>query len=419
MIKRLRGFRDITGEEAQKFRIIEEVSRKYLELLGYSEVRIPILEKTELFVRSIGDSTDIVRKEMFTFIDASGDSVSLRPEATAGMVRAYIEGNFYAKERITKVFTIGSMFRHERPQKGRFREFNQLDVEVFGSYGPLIDAELIWLITLILGELKIKDFRIEINTLGCSVCREKYKKLFSEFVNERLTCLCEDCKERAKKNPLRIFDCKKPECHSATQDAPLLFESLCEECMAHFGKFKELLAGFGIQTIHNNRLVRGLDYYTRTVFEVTSERLGAQKAFIAGGRYDNLVREMGGPNIPGIGFALGLERLSLILETYPKKEVPKVFIAYLGEEAKKRLFGIVKQLLDKNIPVYYELDDRSLKSQMRYANSLSVDYVVIIGEEEVKNGVVILRDMKNGTQNTYGIDFTQALAEILKSSPMR
>lgn len=414
-IRRLKGFRDIIGEEIEKFRKIEEVSKKYFFLLGYREVKIPILERTELFVRSIGDTTDIVQKEMFTFIDASGESVTLRPEATAGIVRAYIEAGLYIKERITKFFTIGSMFRHEKPQKGRFREFNQIDVEVFGSKGPIVDAELLWLISLILNELKVEGFQIELNTVGCRDCRKRFKDVFSHFIKSKVDDLCEDCRERSKKNPLRIFDCKKETCFSVTERSPLLFDYLCEECKKHFEGLLECLNKFNVEVIHNKRLVRGLDYYTRTVFEVTSSSLGAQNAFIAGGRYDTLVRDIGGPDVPGIGFAIGLERLSLIVPPFAPKEAPKVFVAILGEEAGKYFFGIIKSLISKGVSVYYEPDQKSLKSQMRYADSLNVDYTLIIGDEEAKRNVVILKDMRTGLQKSYPVDLKDLLSDLLGS----
>ncbi|MCX7857282.1 MAG: histidine--tRNA ligase [Deltaproteobacteria bacterium] len=411
-ISRLRGFRDIWKDELEKLRKIEEVARKYLNLLGFDELKVPILEKTELFVRSIGETTDIVQKEMFTFHDPSGDSVTLRPEATAGVVRAYIEASLFATQRITKLFTIGSMFRHERPQKGRFREFNQIDVEVFGSKGPLIDAELLWLISLILDELKVKNFEIEVNTVGCWECRKKFKEVFLSYIEKKLDHLCEDCKTRARRNPLRIFDCKKDECLFLTKDSPLLFENLCEECKIHFNKFLNYLIKFEVKVKHNERLVRGLDYYTKTVFEVKSSALGAQNAFIAGGRYDGLVKEMGGPDVPGIGFAIGLERLSLIVNTGNPKENLTVFIAFVDDKAREHLFRLVKQFVKSNIRVFYDPDSKSLKSQMRYAHALNADYAIIVGEEEIKNNIVSLRNMKTGEQKSYPNDLEYLIKDI-------
>lgn len=412
-IKRLRGFRDVMGEEVQKFRKIEEVSRKYLSLLGYTEIRIPLLERTELFVRSIGDSTDIVQKEMFTFIDASGESLTLRPEATAGMARAYIEANLFAKKRIARLFTMGSMFRHERPQKGRFREFNQIDVEVFGSSSPLIDAELLWVATLILKELNVENFEIQVNTVGCQECRRGFKEVLLKFVKSKLEYLCDDCRQRVNRNPLRIFDCKREECVSVLEDSPSLFDYVCESCRNHFSTFLRYLEGFNIQSVHNERLVRGLDYYTKTVFEVKCFDLGSQNAVIAGGRYDGLVKELGGPDIPGVGFAIGVERLSLVMPFEEMEGKQKVFVATVGEEARAYLFSILKKLIEGGVVVYYDPEPRSLKSQLRYADSLKVDYALIVGDDELRSKTVILRDMRSGSQRSYGADLNDLLNDLL------
>lgn len=403
-IKALRGFRDIYGEEVEKFGLIEATSRKFLQLLGFKEIEIPVLEKTELFKRSIGDTTDIVEKEMFTFVDRSGDSVTIRPEGTAGVVRAYLQASLHAKERTSKLFTIGPMFRHERPQKGRFRQFYQMDVEVFGIAEPMVDAELVWLISLILRELKVENYAIEINSVGCSACREGFRGALVGFLESRKGALCEDCVNRMDRNPLRVFDCKVPTCGEVIADAPVLFDYLCPDCRSHFDSCLSLLDGFGVDVTLNKRLVRGLDYYTRTVFEVTSNDLGAQKAFCAGGRYDNLVREMGGPAVPGIGFAIGMERLSLLIPELPVKESPLFFLATMGEEAGKYLVPILKSFVASGIRLTYAVPARSLKSQMKYADSLGADYCLILGEDEVAKGTVLLKNMNDGTQKDLPLD---------------
>jgi histidyl-tRNA synthetase len=340
-IKALRGFRDVFGEEADRFRLIAETCRHFFGLLGYRELDIPVLEKTELFKRSIGDTTDIVEKEMFTFIDRSGDSVTMRPEGTAGMVRAYLQNSIYAKERVSRLFTMGPMFRHERPQKGRFRQFTQMDVEVFGVSDAIVDAELIWMIHLVLDRLNVGSYAIEVNSVGCKTCREGFRNALTTFLSDRKERLCEDCTGRLTRNPLRIFDCKVPQCNEAIQDAPVLFDYLCPDCKAHFDQCLDRLATFGVPYVLNKRLVRGLDYYTRTVFEVTSGDLGAQKAFVAGGRYDNLVEEMGGPSVPGIGFAFGMDRLASLIPELPAGKSPLYFLAALGEEARVQVVPIV------------------------------------------------------------------------------
>lgn len=415
-IKTLRGFRDISGEELDRFKHIEAVSRKYLQLLNFTEIEIPILEKTELFVRSIGDTTDIVEKEMFTFIDIGGDSLTMRPEATAGMVRAYLQSGLYVKERVSKLFTMGPMFRHEKPQKGRFREFHQIDVEVFGVDDPLIDAELLWMIHLLLKELNVKSFEIEVNSVGCPECRETFRKVLVGYFEAKKEKLCEDCGRRLDRNPLRIFDCKNEQCIDVSQGSPFLFEYLCEGCKNHFDEFRKHIDSFGFTVKINKRLVRGLDYYTKTVFEVTSDDLGAQKAFIAGGRYDNLVEEMGGPKTPGTGFAIGVERLALITMNESAVATPTYFFAYLGEGAKKYLVPLVKAFSDAGLSLSYSYDGRSLKSQMRYADSLDADFVFILGDDEIDKGMVVLRDMKTKVQYELLLDPSILPREAIKLS---
>ena len=415
-IKTLRGFRDISGEELDRFKRIEAVSRKYLQLLNFTEIEIPILEKTELFVRSIGDTTDIVEKEMFTFIDIGGDSLTMRPEATAGMVRAYLQSGLYVKERVSKLFTMGPMFRHEKPQKGRFREFHQIDVEVFGVEDPLIDAELLWMIHLLLKELNVKSFEIEVNSVGCPECREAFRKVLVGYFEAKKEKLCEDCGRRLDRNPLRIFDCKNEQCIDVSQGSPFLFEYLCEGCKNHFDEFRKHIDSFGFTVKINKRLVRGLDYYTKTVFEVTSDDLGAQKAFIAGGRYDNLVEEMGGPKTPGTGFAIGVERLALITMNESAVATPTYFFAYLGEGAKKYLVPLVKAFSDAGLSLSYSYDGRSLKSQMRYADSLNADFVFILGDDEIDKGMVVLRDMKTKVQYDLLLDPSILPREAIKLS---
>ena len=415
-IKTLRGFRDISGEELDRFKRIEAVSRKYLQLLNFTEIEIPILEKTELFVRSIGDTTDIVEKEMFTFIDIGGDSLTMRPEATAGMVRAYLQSGLYVKERVSKLFTMGPMFRHEKPQKGRFREFHQIDVEVFGVDDPLIDAELLWMIHLLLKELNVKNFEIEVNSVGCPECRETFRKVLVGYFEAKKEKLCEDCGRRLDRNPLRIFDCKNEQCIDVSQGSPFLFEYLCEGCKNHFDEFRKHIDSFGFTVKINKRLVRGLDYYTKTVFEVTSDDLGAQKAFIAGGRYDNLVEEMGGPKTPGTGFAIGVERLALITMNESAVATPTYFFAYLGEGAKKYLVPLVKAFSDAGLSLSYSYDGRSLKSQMRYADSLNADFVFILGDDEIDKGMVVLRDMKTKVQYDLLLDPSILPREAIKLS---
>jgi histidyl-tRNA synthetase len=413
-IKALRGFRDISGEEIEKFALIERVSRKYLKLLNYQEMEIPVLEKTELFKRSIGDTTDIVEKEMFTFDDRNGDSVTLRPEGTAGVVRAYLQGSLYARERTSKLFTVGPMFRHERPQKGRFRQFYQMDVEVFGVAEAMIDAELIWMISLILKELGVANHTIEINSVGCKGCREGFRTALLRYLDTRKNDLCEDCLGRLERNPLRVFDCKNERCGAVISEAPVLFDYLCPECRAHFERCLDRLSHFGAPVSINKRLVRGLDYYSRTVFEVTSKDLGAQKAFLAGGRYDDLVEEMGGPSVPGCGFAIGMERLSLLVPDAPAKDGPRYFLATVGHKAEEYVIPVLRSFVAAGLPLSYAVPAKSLKSQMKYAHSLGVDHVLILSDQEISRGVILLRDMKDGTQRELPLE-AEALPEAVRS----
>ncbi|MDD3846205.1 MAG: histidine--tRNA ligase [Syntrophorhabdaceae bacterium] len=411
-IRTLRGFRDIFGEELDKFRRIERVFRKYSGLLGFREIELPVLEKTELFVRSIGDTTDIVEKEMFTFTDVGGDSLTMRPEATAGMVRSYLQEGLYATERMTKVSSIGPMFRHERPQKGRYREFHQIDVEVFGIKEALVDAELIFMIRRILDELDIERYRIEVNSVGCKTCRESFRKVLMDFFETRKHELCEDCLRRLERNPLRIFDCKNEQCIRVTGDSPLLFDSLCGECKDHFGLFERYVKEFGIDVEINKRLVRGLDYYTKTVFEVTSEDLGAQKAFIAGGRYDNLVEEMGGPATAGIGFAIGVERLGMLVPNSPEKAEKRCFFACVGDRARDYLISFLRVCIPEGIALKYAYDAKSLKAQMRYADNLKCDFVLILGDDEIEKGTITLRNMADKSQQEFPLDPEKVIEEI-------
>jgi len=412
-ITSLRGFRDISGEEAEKFVRIEMVSRAIFELAGFRQISIPILEKTELFKRSIGDTTDIVEKEMFTFVDRNGDSLTLRPEATAGFVRHYLQEGLHARERVSRLFTIGPMFRHERPQKGRFRQFHQVDVEVFGAAEAIVDAELLWMITRLLDRLGVTTYAIEMNSVGCKECREPFREVLVSYFSGKKEALCPDCRNRLSRNPLRIFDCKSEGCIELVKEAPLLFDYLCENCRTHFETLKRYLAEIGVNPVINKGLVRGLDYYTRTVFEVTSEALGAQKAFLAGGRYDNLVQEMGGAAVPGIGFAIGMERLALLMGTSGVAKKPTYFLALIGDKPVSLRISIIKALTEREIPVLYSPDPKSLKSQMRHADNSGADYVMILGEAEMEKGSILVRNMKSGNQAELPLDIA-SLADRLK-----
>jgi histidyl-tRNA synthetase len=412
-IKAIRGFNDILPDEIGKWQFVEEIAREVFEGFGFSEIRIPILERTELFSRGIGEATDIVEKEMYTFTDRSGNSLTLRPEATASMARAYLEHQLYTFDPVAKLYCIGPMFRYERPQKGRYRQFYQIDAEVFGVENPMVDAEVIVMLVRFLRRVGLEKLELQVNTLGDRNCRPRYREELKRFLTSKSFQLCEDCQRRLQTNPLRIFDCKVETCQEAIADAPKVSDFVCSECQKHFDKVKEYLESAGLEYILNPRMVRGLDYYTRTAFEVVSYQLGSQNAVTGGGRYDNLFQEIGGLEIPGIGFAVGMERLVSLL---PKDKgfisYPHLFIAALGEEPFKEAYRIINQLHLDGIRAELDYEGKSLKSQMRRADKLKARYVLILGEDELKRGKAALRNMETKSQEEISID---KLSEILKA----
>jgi histidyl-tRNA synthetase len=403
-IKAIRGFNDILPGEIGKWQFVEETAREVFEGFGFSEIRIPIIERTELFSRGIGEVTDIVEKEMYTFTDRSGNSLTLRPEATASMSRAYLEHQIYSFDPVAKLYCIGPMFRYEKPQKGRYRQFYQIDAEVFGVENPMVDAEIILMLIHFLKKVGLEKLELQINSLGCRACRPRYREELKNFLTKRSFQLCEDCQRRLHTNPLRIFDCKVETCQEAIADAPQVVDYICDECHKHFNKVKEYLGMAGLTFILNPRMVRGLDYYTRTAFEVVSYQLGAQNAVTGGGRYDNLFQEIGGLDVPGIGFAIGMERLISLL---PKEKeffrYPHLFVAALSEEAYREAYQLVNQLHLQGIRTELDYEGKSLKSQMRRANKLKARYVLILGEEELKRGRAVLRNMDDKSQEEIPI----------------
>jgi histidyl-tRNA synthetase len=393
-IKAIRGFNDILPSEIGRWQFVEETAREVFEGFGFSEIRIPIIERTELFSRGIGEATDIVEKEMYTFTDRSGNSLTLRPEATASMARAYLEHQIYSFDPVAKLYCIGPMFRYERPQKGRYRQFYQIDAEVFGVENPMVDAEVILMLIHFLSRVGLEKLELQINSLGCRDCRPRYREELKHFLTKKSFQLCEDCQRRLHTNPLRIFDCKVETCQEAIADAPQVIHFICDECQKHFDKVKEYLGMAGLAFILNPRMVRGLDYYTRTAFEVVSYQLGSQNAVTGGGRYDNLFQEIGGLDVPGIGFAIGMERLvSLLPKEKEFVQYPSLFIAALGEETYREAYRLVNQLHLEGIRAELDYEGKSLKSQMRRADKLKAQYVLIMGEEELKRGKAVLRNM--------------------------
>ena len=400
MIKLIRGFRDILPEQTGLWHHVEKLARSSFEKFGFSELRIPILEKTELFARSIGANTDIVEKEMYTFSDRKGELLTLRPEATASVVRAYIEHKLYASDPVWKLFTIGPMFRRERPQQGRYRQFYQINAEVFGLHDPRADAELLLCLTGFLNRLELSDVALHINSLGCQACRPAFKDALTTFLAGRSKDLCSDCLRRRNQNPLRVFDCKVPTCKESMVDAPSILNFLCDACQDHFDTVRRALDTFSIKYKTDHRLVRGLDYYTRTTFEVLASTLGAQDAVAGGGRYDGLVKALGGPDQPGVGFGIGADRLVALLEDREKvfAKFPTLFVAALGQAAQEKAFYWVQEFRAKNVQTEMDFQDRSLKAQMRRANKLGAAFVLIVGDRELENKVVVLRNLETKEQ---------------------
>jgi histidyl-tRNA synthetase len=400
MIQLIRGFKDILPGEIETWQQVERTACNLLEDFGFREIRIPILERTELFARSIGEDTDIVEKEMYTFADRKGEMITLRPEATASVVRAYIQHRMYAVDPIQKFYTIGPMFRRERPQKGRYRQFYQINAEVFGVTSPLIDAQLVFILMTLLKRLGVTGVRAHINSLGCPECRPEYRSALGGFLAGRDDRLCADCRRRRNRNPLRVLDCKVPSCRDAMTDAPSILEHLCGDCRADFETLQMALERLGVDYMTDKRLVRGLDYYTRTTFEIQTGALGAQSAVAGGGRYDGLVTMLDGPDMPATGFAIGLDRLAEVVgqqKSVPRRP-PALFAAALGDQGRKLVFEWISRWCESGLRADMDFSGRSLKSQMKRADKLGARLVLIVGEDELAQGEAILRDMKSKKQ---------------------
>lgn len=397
-----RGTKDILPDTVGDWNYVEGEIRELCRRFGYSEIRTPIFEHTELFQRGIGEGTDVVDKEMYTFTDRGERSITLRPENTASAVRAYLQNKLYAQSNLVKLFYIGSMFRYDRPQAGRMREFHQFGVEALGEANPAVDAEVILLAMNLLEGLGLKNLELSINSVGCPKCRSKYRTMLQDFFRDKLEDLCEDCRSRFERSPLRILDCKKDSDKPYMADAPKITDCLCEECADHFAKLKELLTSAGISFTHDPRLVRGLDYYTKTAFEIKYPPLGAQSAVAGGGRYDGLIEEMGGNPTPAVGFATGLERLLLALESQnllpEKNRSVDAYVVALGEAAQAEGFKLLNNLRQQGLSAAMDFAGRSMKAQMKQANKLGAKYSVILGEDEIAEGVVMLRSMEDSSQ---------------------
>ena len=403
-----RGTKDIMPSDIGAWRYLEETMRRICAQYGYKEIRTPIFEHTELFLRGIGETTDVVEKEMYTFNDRGNRSITLRPENTASAVRAYIEHKLYAEPAPTKLFYIGPMFRYDRPQAGRYRQFHQFGVEALGVQGPNIDAEIILLAVQILQSLGLKDLKLKINSVGCPKCRPLHREKLQAFFKPHFDELCKDCQSRFDRNPLRLLDCKNPHCQELGKGATSLEECMCDECKAHFAGLKTLLTAAGIEYEVDHNLVRGLDYYTKTAFEIQYAPLGAQSAVCGGGRYDGLVEEAGGPATPGIGFAMGMERVLLALESQnllPKADdAMDIFVVCPGKEQFALDFKTAIDLRRAGFKVVYDFLGRSTKAQMQQANRVQAKYVLIFGEDEAARGQVVLRNMATSGQQEIAID---------------
>lgn len=399
MITGIKGFNDILPGDVERWQHIEATARRVFGLYGYAEIRIPILEKTELFCRSIGDTTDIVEKEMYSFVDKGENAVTMRPEGTASVMRAYIEHKLYAQDPVAKLYYMGPMFRYERPQKGRYRQFHQIGAEVTGVTDPKVDAQVLTMLCHFFAELGLTEPTLQINSLGCPECRPVYREALKSFLRERLDRLCDDCKRRYESNPLRALDCKSAHCKEATVDAPAMLDHLCTGCNDHFAATRSHLERAGTTYSINNRMVRGLDYYTRTTFELVTGLLGAQSAVAAGGRYDGLISDLGGPAVPGIGFAMGVERVALLLGEQVFAQRPDLFIAALGTAAQDEAFRLMCGLQRLGVSVEMDYEGKSLKSQMRRSDKFNSRFTLIIGSDELANGKATLKAMDTGNQS--------------------
>ena len=412
--KAVKGFKDILPHQVGTWNKIESEAKRVFELFGFNEIRIPMIEKAELFARGIGQDTDIVSKEMYTLTDRKGNSLAMRPEATASVMRAYIEHKLYNVQQVQKLFTIGPMFRYERPQKGRRRQFHQINVEIIGDPGPRSDSELMDMIMHLFSSLSLNDLILNVNSLGCLNCRGPFKAELKGYLTRYVSELCPDCQIRMETNPLRVFDCKVETCNQILKDAPSVLDFLCNECIDHFDSVKSYLQNLGLDFIVNSHLMRGLDYYTRTTFEVQTKELGAQNAVAGGGRYDNLMKEFGGPDSPAIGFAIGVERIVGLLELNAThtEEGPDLFLAPLGKDAEDRAFIWLQELRKGGLKCEMEYRPSGLKAQMRHADRLRAQKVLIVGENELSKGTGIVRDMVSKEQIEIPLD--NAVDELTK-----
>ena len=403
-----KGTKDLLPDQVYKWHYVENKFSDICKRYGFKEIRTPMFEHTEVFARGIGDTTDVVQKEMYTFNDHAGRSITLKPEGTSGAVRAFIEHKQYAEVQPTKYYYNTDCFRYEKPQAGRLRHFHQFGIEVFGTSNMLADAEVISLGYDFLTELGITEIQLRINSVGCPDCRRKYRDALKEFLKPRYDELCNTCKDRYERNPMRILDCKSEICKKIVENAPRMLDYLCDDCRNAFEELKTNLTSMGIEYVIDPNIVRGLDYYTKTAFEFVTTKIGAQGTVCGGGRYDHLIEELGGPPIPGVGFGLGIERLIMLMEAndvkFPEESRPEVFIAVMGEAAKSFGLKLCRELRQKGVIAEMDTLSRNIKGQFKYADRLGAKYTLVIGEDELKKGVVSLKDMAKSEQREIKIE---------------
>lgn len=405
LTKAPRGTKDITPKDAYKWNYVENKFREICSLFGYEEMRTPVFEHTELFKRSVGDTTDIVQKEMYSFTDKGGRDITLKPEGTAGVVRAFIENKLYADTQPTKLFYITPCFRYERPQAGRQRQFHQFGIEALGSDKPSLDAEVIALAVQFFTEVGLKDLAVSINSVGCPTCRAEYNARLKEYLDKKSDVLCETCLERKDKNPMRVIDCKNPTCKENLNDIPFMVDHICDDCKDHFEKLQTYLKEMDINFVVDKTIVRGLDYYKKTAFEIISNDIGSQSTVCGGGRYDGLVEQLGGPKgVSGIGFAIGAERLLLTMENnnieIENPYATDIFIVTIGDEAKTKSFKLLKDLRTNHISAENDHLDRSVKAQFKYSDKINAKFTIVIGDDELANDTATLKNMSTSEQTT-------------------
>ncbi len=406
--KAIKGTKDILPAESYKNQYIESTCLSVAEKFGYKEMRTPVFEHTELFQRGVGDTTDVVQKEMYTFDDKGGRSITLRPEGTSGAARAFLENGLCNEALPQKICYLTSCYRYEKPQAGRLREFHQFGIECFGATSPLADAEMISLAKNVFDELGVKDLHLEINSIGCPTCRGEYHKALKEYFGARKDELCDTCHDRLDRNPMRILDCKSPVCSEIAAGAPVVLDYLCDDCREHFENVKKYLGAMNIEYTVNPQIVRGLDYYTKTVFEFIADSIGAQGTVCGGGRYDGLIEELGGQKTPSLGFGMGLERLQLVMDAqgceYPDAGKADLFIVAMGDKAKLKAVEIAKDMREEGFSVLYDLNDRSIRAQMKYADKVGARFNVVIGDNEIETDKAELKNMTTGEKNEISLE---------------